>query len=272
MNALTEVNLAGLERAMAALPQLRCNVIHAFGPGIYIRQVTLPAGALVMGHRHKCDHLNILLKGRMTLFNADGTRDELAAPVVCTGSPGRKVALIHEEVLWLNLWATMSTDVAALEAEFIDKTDGIEILSQEAIPADRANQIADFALFAQEIGFDPSLIREISENEFDQIPFPRGVYKCIIGPSSIEGLGLLASSDIAAGETIAPAGIDEKRTPAGRYTNHSRDPNARMVVRGRQIDLVALKPIQGAQGGRPGEEITVNYREVFNLFPDAVDM
>ena len=92
------------------------------------------------------------------------------------------------------------------------------------------------------------------------IPFPPGAYKCKIGRSHIDGRGLIATADIKAGEVIAPARIGACRTPAGRYTNHSADPNAVMVVVGDRIMVVATRPITGCMGGFDGEEITVSYR------------
>jgi hypothetical protein len=88
-----------------------------------------------------------------------------------------------------------------------------------------------------------------------------GSRKCQVGPSAIAGRGLMATGKFDAGEVIAPARVDFKRTPAGRFTNHSGRPNAQMVARENgDIDLVALRAIGGCAGGQLGEEITVDYR------------
>jgi hypothetical protein len=123
-----------LERLMGELPQVACAVVNAFGPGIYIRQVTLPVGTFVMGHRHRQAHLNIMLKGKLTMFHDDGRREHLTAPVVCVAQPGRKVAYIHEEVLWLNLYATTETDVEKLEDEFVEKSESWKASPLSALP------------------------------------------------------------------------------------------------------------------------------------------
>jgi hypothetical protein len=34
-------------------PQTDCPVTHHFGPGVYIREVKIPAGSLVLGHKHQ---------------------------------------------------------------------------------------------------------------------------------------------------------------------------------------------------------------------------
>ena len=66
-----------LEDAMLSLPQLPGPVTHSFGPGTYVREVTFPAGAVVIGHHQNFEHLNIFVKGRVTMFNEDGTYTEL---------------------------------------------------------------------------------------------------------------------------------------------------------------------------------------------------
>ena len=88
----------------------------------------------------------------------------------------------------------------------------------------------------------------------------------MIGPSKIEGSGLFATGAFAANELIAPTRLDGRRTPAGRYINHSRMPNAdaAMTETG-DIYLFALRPIAGCRGGQLGEEITIDYRRLLSL-------
>ena len=63
----------------------------------------------------------------------------------------------------------------------------------------------------------------------------------------------------AAGDIIMPARCRAYRTQAGRFTNHSKHPNAEMVKSGEDITLVALIAINR------GDEITIDYRCVINL-------
>lgn len=111
-----------LERHMLQLPQVECPVEHHFGPGVYMRQVTIPAGTLAAGHCHKYDHLNILLSGAIALLDDAGQVQVLRAPVIFQGKPGRKVAYVIDTVTWLNLFATAETDVDVLDAMLVDKS------------------------------------------------------------------------------------------------------------------------------------------------------
>jgi hypothetical protein len=95
---------------------------------------------------------------------------------------------------------------------------------------------------------------------------PFGSYKFTVDLSKIEGKGVMASGNIKEGEVIGPARINKMRTPLGRYTNHSKNPNAKMVLKENgDIDLVAVSNIAGYKGGQLGEEITVDYRQVLRL-------
>lgn len=258
-------NIERLERAMLELPQVACDVVHSFAPGLYIRQVTLKADTLAIGHYQKTAHLNVMLSGRVTMIEPDGSHVERCAPLTFIGQPGRKVGYIHEDAVWLNIYATHETDIETLEAQFIDKSLGWQE-AQKLITQDRVVDIEDFFAALKYLGVQPALVREQSQNMADQIPFPPGSYKVKVGPSRIEGHGLIATSAIAAGEVIAPARLGGLRTPAGRYTNHAMVPNAAMAACGNgDLELIALSDIAGCHGGQDGEEITIDYVHAFHV-------
>jgi len=104
----------------------------------------------------------------------------------------------------------------------------------------------------------PITMRALTENSNDQIGMPKGfVPKFEIGPSQIEGKGVICSAPIKRGEIIGPSRIGDKRTPLGRFANHSRHPNAVMQPAANgNVNLIASKQIH------VGEEITVDYRQV----------
>lgn len=248
------------EFEMLKLPQEPCPVVHRFGPGIYIREVTLKAGIFALGHRQKTEHLNIILKGCVEML--DGS--VLTAPLLFVGKPGRKCGYVREETVWLNVYSTHETDVEKLEDTLIEKSETFTT-SQSAGMLNGEGARKDFVQMLLDLGVTADTVREQSENEDDQIPMPHGSYKFQLAPSPIEGRGVFACSGITAGETIGPARIGSERTPLGRYTNHGKAPNAAMVRRRNQIDLVAVRNIEGNCGGQLGEEITIDYREAVGV-------
>jgi hypothetical protein len=254
---------------MMTLPQANCPVIHRFGPGLYIREVLIPAGSYAIGHYQKFDHFNVLLKGRVTMLNDDGSAVELVAPMAFTGRPGRKIGYVHEDMVWQNIYSTTETDVETLESMLLDKSKEFVSFSESKMSIEKINHEADredYKKCLDEYGFTEETARSQSEMEHDRIDLPYGAWKIKVGDSAIEGKGLFATADINEGDLIANARVKGCRTIAGRYTNHSKNPNSVMVKRmNGDIDLVALRNINGCQGGLNGEEITINYRDALSL-------
>ena len=84
----------------------------------------------------------------------------------------------------------------------------------------------------------------------------------VLADSPIQGKGMFATTSIKAGDEIAPARLNNKRTPAGRFTNHGAAPNCKMVtIENGDMMLVAIKDIEGMAGGELGDELLVDYRQ-----------
>lgn len=267
--ALWEQELEAAEGLMLQQTQVDCPVVHHFGPGIYIREVFLPAGAVAIGHRQRREHVNVMLTGRVLMLNDDGTTTELKAPTMFVGKPGRKMGRVLEDVVWQNIYATTETDIEKLEAEFLEKSDTWTLNHEQlkaAATVEREADRQDFGLLLQQTGFTHELVQQQSVNQDDQIPLPPGSWKLKVGRSNIDGQGIFVTSAVGAGEVIAPARLAGMRTPAGRYTNHSIAPNALMEqLPNGDIQLVALRRIEGCKGGLDGEEVTIDYRQALRL-------
>lgn len=259
-----------LEGHMLDLPQVECSVAHHFGPGIYIREVTIPAGSLAIGHAQRYEQLNIMLTGKVAILGDDGEVKLLVAPLIFVGPPGRKVGYVMETTTWLNVYSTEERDIDRLEEMFLDKSEAWKAHQSQQMSllldhhqADRE----DFAEVVSQAGFSSETVRSQSENEDDQIAMPEGFGpKVTIRNSPIEGKGVFLSCPAEEGEVIAPARISGFRTPVGRYTNHSKTPNAIFVKSDiGDIYLVAMRRIAGCSGGDQGEEVTVDYRQALSL-------
>ena len=108
---------------------------------------------------------------------------------------------------------------------FLDKSDTWQ-KNQPLLSFNKFEDNVDFVSAITEYGFSEKLVREQAENTLDQISFPFGGYSVMVSDSSIEGKGLFATKNFYPNEIIAPARIEGMRTPAGRYTNHSKNPTA----------------------------------------------
>lgn len=268
---LTPAVVDRIEAAMLSAPQAECPVVHHFGPGIYVREVNLPAGITAIGHVQRFPHLNVMLRGRVLMYLDDGSTAEIAAPQLFVGPPGRKVGYVLEDVVWLNVYATTETDIETLERTYLDKSPAWQADRERRVAAEReahSADRADFLVMAAHAGIAPEEIRAQSERTEDLISMPHGSWPVMVADSPIDGKGLFATAPIAAGTPICPGRVSGKRTPAGRYTNHSATPNASAVLLPNgDVDLIAVRDIAGCRGGQPGDEITLDYRQVLRLRP-----
>jgi len=120
--SLLEKQLGALYGAAVAQPQVKCEEKHHFGPNIYIKEVTMPAGSLIIGKSHRMEHLCNMISGRMFILQDDGSKKELVAPMTFMAKPGRKVAYIVETVVFQNIYSTSETDIEKLENMFVDNS------------------------------------------------------------------------------------------------------------------------------------------------------
>jgi hypothetical protein len=255
------------EKTLLQLPQVECSVVHHFGPGVCIREVFMPAGTLAIGHKQRFEHLNVMLRGKVMIANDDGTTQILSAPVIFTGKAGRKIGYVMEDMVWQNIYPTDLKDAAAVEAFFVEKTEDWhdDQASRFAVESvSRSIDRDDYVKLLADCGIPHEIARQQSENKTDFAWIDSPITRVAI--SAIEGKGLFLTAPIKAGQIVCPARINGKRSQAGRYTNHSAHPNAKMVLLANgDIDLVALVDIEGCKGGSMGTEVTIDYRQALAL-------
>ena len=105
-------------------------VQHHFQPGCYLREILMPAGEIIIGHRHKTEHLNIILTGRARVWMEGEVREVRAGDVIKSAPGVRKVLRILETMRWITVHPTDLTDLAEIEELIIDKSEAF--LADEA--------------------------------------------------------------------------------------------------------------------------------------------
>ena len=124
----------------------------------------------------------------------------------------------------------------------------------------------DYELVLIEKGVTQEWVDKITLDERDQKPFDRD-YSVLLSSSDIHGQGLFAMSQFVEGAFVCPARLDGFRTPAGRYINHAKDPNCKMVeIEDNNIVVIALQSIE------LGSELTVDYRQSSKVAEDSVNI
>jgi len=113
------------ESLMKEMPQLKLAVFHHFSPGIYCRELHIPAGVITTGKIHKHSCLNIMSKGaRSTLVGDQVIRVE--APFIHVSAAGTKrISLTHEDSIWITVHPnpTQERDIDKLESMLVAETE-----------------------------------------------------------------------------------------------------------------------------------------------------
>lgn len=109
------------------MEQTDCPVKHHFSPGLYLREIFMPAGTVVIGRVHKTEHFNILVQGACYIVHDDFTREELRAPMVFVSKAGVQKALyITEDMIWMTTHVSEETDLSKLEELLVDPKPQLE--------------------------------------------------------------------------------------------------------------------------------------------------
>jgi len=108
-----------LQKAMLEMPQADLETKHHFGPGVYARELIVPAGSLIIGKTHSKEHLIIVANGDMTIVTEHG-RQRVCGPAVFTSPAGvKRAGYAHEDTTVITIHPTNETDVDKIEAEVI---------------------------------------------------------------------------------------------------------------------------------------------------------
>ena len=244
------------EERLKREPQVEIPVTQYFCNGVYLREITIPAGTLLTGKIPTDERLNIVLSGSCEVVTQDGVKI-VEGPAVFKSPPGGKRAgRCLTECTWLTAHAYAGPWFDEKTMSDMFYVDTFEQLEQLVEPdSDRQ----DFLDAITEFGWTEELVREQSVNTEDVIAIP--TWDTVeMRESDIEGVGLFARVPFPQGATVMPARIGGKRTQAGRYTNHARLPNATMKfhTNGNPY-LVTIADVD------VGDELTVDYREILKL-------
>jgi quercetin dioxygenase-like cupin family protein len=115
--------IADLEQSMFDMPehQIELETRHYFADGIYVREIDIPAGAILTGKIHRTAHVNVVSKGSILVATEDGEKT-ISAPCTFVAPPGTKRAGVAlEDTVWSTIHPNPSNtaDMDRLEAELI---------------------------------------------------------------------------------------------------------------------------------------------------------
>ena len=243
--------LDGIEEQMLQEDQVEIPATETLHGGMYAREIFIPKGVMLTGKIHKFDHFDVMLSGDISVSTDTGEIKRLSGYHMMSGSAGKKrIGFAHEDTHWITFHsAPEELGDKALDFLTCNTFDELEAFN---VAMDRN----DYSIMLTEIGMTEEEVRSQVDNTED-MHLEEMKSLGFVADSKIEGKGYFSHVDIEADCVISASRINGNRTEAGRFTNHSFNPNAMMVVNesGDAI-LVAKKLIL------KDEEITVNYREV----------
>lgn len=123
MQTLDIPQIDGLVKEFLKEEQVECPVTHHFAPDIYVREIFMPAGTVVIGHKHLTEHFNALLKGKCRVIIGEDIQ-ELTAPCVFVSAAGaQKIVNVLEDCIWQTTHANPdnTTDIETLESRYVIK-------------------------------------------------------------------------------------------------------------------------------------------------------
>ena len=101
-----------MEAAIAANGAAECPVVHRFTPGMYIREILIPAGTLGTSMEHRTEHPFVISQGTVYVMSENEGKVIYTAPHCGITKPGtRRVLYAETDVIWITFHATEETDV-----------------------------------------------------------------------------------------------------------------------------------------------------------------
>lgn len=102
-----------------------CPLKHSFAPSMYVREIFIPKGTVIVGKIHKHEHPNFLMKGKVVVVTEGGGEQHLKAPMSMISPAGTKrFILAKTDTVWITVHENKnnSQDLKELEDFIIAKT------------------------------------------------------------------------------------------------------------------------------------------------------
>lgn len=108
---------------------------HSFAPGVYAREMEIPAGTLLIGKIHKHRHHNFLMKGSIIVLTEANGVELLQAPLMIVSEEGtQRIGYAITDTVWTTIHENKdnSEDLVVIEERTVvkDKTKYLEYKSK----------------------------------------------------------------------------------------------------------------------------------------------
>ena len=124
--------------------QVICPVREYFADGMYMREITIPQGAAVIGAVHKLNNYAVVNKGKLRIVTDDGTKEVCAGDVVQIRAGQRNCVYALEKSVWTNFLPnpTNERDTSKL-VELFTESKATDLLGGSTNKQLAANRLAE---------------------------------------------------------------------------------------------------------------------------------
>jgi len=108
------------EAALTEYPAVDCPVVHRFTPGLYIREIFIPAGTMLTSAEHKKEHPFVITKGEIEVISENEGAITYLAPFHGITKPGtRRMLRAITDTIWTTYHVTQETDLDKIAEDII---------------------------------------------------------------------------------------------------------------------------------------------------------
>jgi hypothetical protein len=110
-----------LELSMSGMEPCQMPVTHRFTPGLYIREIHIPAGTLLTSMEHKTEHPFVVSSGIIAVISATEGKQIYQAPFTGITKPNTRRALYaYTDTVWTTFHVTDETDVEKIADQILE--------------------------------------------------------------------------------------------------------------------------------------------------------
>jgi hypothetical protein len=105
---------AGIDGFMAgdAMP-----VSHDFADGVYLRELIIHKGTVLVGKIHKHEHFNFVMQGDISIVDERGLKRYHAPCIIKSPAGAKRLGYAHEDTIWINIHPTNERDIERIEQQ-----------------------------------------------------------------------------------------------------------------------------------------------------------
>lgn len=111
--------------------EVDCPLKHTFLDGVYVREIFMPAGTLILSKIHKTRHPFSVIEGIVSVWVNGGEEHIIVAPYEGITEPNtQRLLYIHEDCVWLTYHLNPDNeDVGEIEERIIEKHENNHLIN-----------------------------------------------------------------------------------------------------------------------------------------------